>query len=367
MAPQILETLYSPALPDISLAYRVSATAAGQTLSIYFIAFALGVFFWGRCSDRIGRRPTMLAGLCLYILGALLALFSAPHFSLLLLARLCTAFGAAVGSVVTQTMLRDVLSGPALGKQFATMGMALALSPMLGLASGGALVSLGSIKAVFLGQLGLAVLLWTWAHHALPETRPPHAQYPISSVTQTAKAMLGDPTILCAILLVSAFNVMAFAYFALAPFMLQQLGLNQQQFGYTGGLLAAGSLAGAALNRLLLAQHVRPRPQIYLGGLMALTAGLLLLGLSHTLWLLGPATLLMAAFGLAIPNVLSQALIHYRPVLGTASALFGLAYYGLIALGLHLSVASQNLSATLLIGSLVALIATIGLSLTSND
>ena len=49
----------------------------------------------------------MLAGLALYLVGAGIALLSG-NFTLLLAARALIAFGAAVGSIVTQTMLRDV-------------------------------------------------------------------------------------------------------------------------------------------------------------------------------------------------------------------------------------------------------------------
>lgn len=367
MAPQILETLYSPALTDISLIYGVSATAASQTLSIYFLAFAFGVFFWGRCSDHIGRRKTMLAGLGVYSVGALLALFSAPNFEWLLVARLLTAFGAAVGSVVTQIMLRDIFQGPALGKLFASMGMALSLSPMIGLASGGFLVELGSITAVFLGQLGLALILFLWALKSLPETQPQPRQSSPAPLKQTLMTMLRDPQIICSVLLVTAFNVMVFAYFALAPFMFERLGLSQQQFGYSGALLALASLTGAALNRYLLAKKVAVLKQIYLGSILALSAGLLLLSLPNSLWLLLAAMLVMLAFGLAIPNILSQALVHYRHTLGTASALFGLSYYLAIALGLHLAAQSQSLMLTLIIGATLALVATFGLGRAHPD
>ena len=52
----------------------------------------------------------MLAGLLTYGAGTLLALL-ATQFETLLLARVIAAFGAAVGSVVTQTMLRDSYQG----------------------------------------------------------------------------------------------------------------------------------------------------------------------------------------------------------------------------------------------------------------
>ncbi|WP_048024022.1 MFS transporter, partial [Raoultella ornithinolytica] len=69
MFPQIVETIYSPALTDISRYFSISAAEAAQTLSVYFIGFAVGVLYWGRFSDRYGRRPALLAGLATYALG----------------------------------------------------------------------------------------------------------------------------------------------------------------------------------------------------------------------------------------------------------------------------------------------------------
>ncbi|MBO6227289.1 MAG: MFS transporter, partial [Shewanella sp.] len=87
MFPQIMETIYSPALPNIAENFAVSVAAASQTLSVYFMAFAIGVFCWGRLADIIGRRKAMLAGLVCYAIGSALALM-VSDFSLLLMARI---------------------------------------------------------------------------------------------------------------------------------------------------------------------------------------------------------------------------------------------------------------------------------------
>ena len=74
MFPQIAQTLYSPALGDIGRVFEVSPEAAAQTLSVYFLAFAVGVVVWGRLCDRIGRRPVMLVGLAIYAVATVIAL-----------------------------------------------------------------------------------------------------------------------------------------------------------------------------------------------------------------------------------------------------------------------------------------------------
>jgi MFS family permease len=94
---------------------------ASQTLSVYFLAFAAGVVCWGRLCDLIGG-AAMLAGL----------LNRAPHRWRcwpLNLKPCCwpghRGLGAAVGSVVTQTMLRDSYQGSDLARVFSVMGIAL--------------------------------------------------------------------------------------------------------------------------------------------------------------------------------------------------------------------------------------------------
>ncbi|MGP0834231.1 MFS transporter [Serratia sp. CY85251] len=353
MTPQLLETLYSPALTAIRSDFGVSAAQAGQTLSIYFFAFALGVAFWGAFCDRFGRRPAMLAGLALYLVGAGLALLSGS-FTLLLAARALIAFGAAIGSIVTQTMLRDVYQGPALGRMFALVGIALSISPLLGMFAGGALVVWGGSAAIFTAQAAWALALLLWSYGTLPETR--RRQTATAAAPGIAlTAILRDRHIWCSALLVASFNIMVFSYFSLAPFMFERLGLNSQQFGYSGVMLALGSLAGALLNRHLLARGVSAKHQILLGGLLAVASGVALFWWQHSLWMLLPCALVMLAFGLAIPNVLSQALSRYRQQLGTAGALFGLLYYLLIGLGLTIAARGQDLAATLLLCGLLSL------------
>ena len=68
-----------------------------------------------------------------------------------------------------------------------------------------------------------------------------------------------------------------------------------------------------------------------------------------------PCMAVTVAFGLAIPNILSQALKYYRNRLGAAGAVLGLLYYLLIAGGLALAAMGQHLPLTLLGCSLLSL------------
>lgn len=353
MFPQIVETIYSPVLTHIASQFRVSDGQASQTLSVYFLAFAVGVVCWGRLCDLIGRRPAMLAGLFTYGLGTLLALL-ANQFEVLLLARVISAFGAAVGSVVTQTMLRDSYQGSDLARVFSVMGVALSLSPVLGLVSGGLLAEQFGYLGVFSGLLVLALMLGGIAGWRLPETRP--VMTTRVALWPLACRMVRDGGLWRSALLVALFNTMLFGYYSLAPFLFAGLGLNASEFGYSGLALALATLIGSLLNRRLLGAGWLPSALIRLASVLALVAGVTVWVSQDSLWFLLPMMGVVVAFGIAIPNVLSQALLSYREVAGSAGALFGLAYYLLLSLGLALAAALQDLGLLLLGCGLLAVL-----------
>ena len=295
----------------------------------------------------------MLAGLLTYGLGTLLALL-ATEFETLLLARIISAFGAAVGSVVTQTMLRDSYQGSDLAKVFSVMGAALSISPVLGLVSGGLLAEQFGYLGVFSGLMVLALVLGLIASWLLPETRPETttsiALWPL------ACRMARDGGLWRSALLVALFNTMLFGYYSLAPFLFAEQGWSASEFGYSGTVLALATLLGSLLNKRLLGKGWQPASLIQLAASLALGAGAAVWVSQSSLWFLLPMMGVVVAYGIAIPNVLSQALLAYREVAGSAGALFGLAYYLLLSLGLALAAGLQDLGLLIVGCGLVAVL-----------
>lgn len=366
MFPQIVETIYSPALPLIASGFGVPVAIASQTLSVYFFAFALGVVVWGMLSDHLGRRKTMLLGLVIYGASAFGAMLT-EQFEYLMVMRALSAFGAAVGSVVTQTMLRDSFDGAALGKVFSYMGMGIAISPVVGMMSGGALAQYGGYQAVFFSLSMLAVVLWLVCLLRLPETMPetmpgimpetmPETMLEGESkpaILPLAKVMLVDANIWRNALLVAGFNVLLFSYYLQGPFIFEQLGFNTQAFGYSGIVLALGTLAGSLLNKKLLSLGLTQPALIRVAACLALAGAVGVNLFAGSLWFLLPMMLVVMGFGIGIPNILSQALVDYKAQVGSAGALFGLLYYLLIGSGLALAGMAQQLGLVLVVGALL--------------
>lgn len=121
-----------------------------------------------------------------------------------------------------------------------------------------------------------------------------------------------------------------------------------------GGLLALASLSGSLLNRKLLTSGLSPEKLVRCACTMALLSGVAAWWLQHSAWILVPVAGVVVAYGIAIPNVLSQALRHYREQAGAAGALFGLCYYLLLGSMLGLTGMVQQLGLVLTVCALTA-------------
>ena len=328
--PQISESIFTPILPALSRAMHVTAGHSQLTMSWYFIAFALGVLLWGQFADAHGRRPAMLGGLAIYLLGNLGLLLS-PDFSWLLGARLVQAFGASAGSVVTQTIMRESFTGIRGAQVFARVSAALALSPALGPLIGGAVQTHFGYRNVFSVLVTLAVAYLLYAGTRLPETRP--ATVRVASWAQQRQVvgrLVRDPNVWVYGLLISGINGLLFSYYAEAPFIFEtHFGFSAVAYGSLGLLLAAASLGGALLVNWLVtfwAPTTIARNGLWLSVVAA--GGLVVAATFHQLvgMLIG-IFLVFLGLNITLPNALSRALIGYEAVMGSASGWFSLAYY----------------------------------------
>ena len=68
--------IYLPALPQISLDFETTNALAQMTLTSWFLGSASLFLILGPLSDRIGRRPIILGGICLFALSTLLCALS---------------------------------------------------------------------------------------------------------------------------------------------------------------------------------------------------------------------------------------------------------------------------------------------------
>lgn len=357
MLPQFAETIYSPALPLVQEHFGVKEGSTALTISLYFIAFALGVAFWGVQCDRIGRKKSLEYGLITYGVGTLAAVF-APNFTILLIARIISAFGISVGSIVTQTILRDSYDKENISKVFSWIGIGLSISPVIGMVTGSVLASTTGHQGIFITLYLLAVLFYILSRRKVSETRYPGKEINRRTLTDLLKRMLKDREIIKCCLLIMSFNVLLFSYYALAPFIFKQNHYSSYAFGYSSIILAGGTFIGAKLNRLLLLKNASPKTLVKISTLGSCIASAFVWILAGKgIYFLIPYFFIVMAFSIAIPNILSTALIQYKNETGSAGALLGLIYYSMIGTGLVSVGYIQNLGISSLIFSGIGVMA----------
>jgi len=335
--PQISETIYTPSLPDISDALNASNRSVQLTLSIYFIGFAIGVFCWGWLSDFIGRRPAMLGGLIFYGIGSFMC-FYAETITFLLVSRFIQAFGAATGSIITQTILRESVSGSKRHAMFAQISAVIAFTPAVGPLIGGWVDQALGFRAVFFVLVAMSILLFIYAYFRLPETTDKSTRKR-TAIFPVVKRMISSPRLLVFGLLIGGINGVLFSYYAEAPFIfIDHFNLSPGLYGFLGIIVALASIIGAMISKRLVNKY-QPEKVIHLGCLVMTIGALLLLIVSvlplPTIVLL--IGMLMTIFitllgsGIALPNCLSLALVNFQDVIGTAGAIFSLGYYLLVS------------------------------------
>jgi len=109
---------------------------------------------FGTLSDKVGRKPTILFGLLIFLVGSLICAYS-DNIYMLMLGRFLQGAGA-IGSVVT-AMIADLVEEESRAKAMAIMGGFIAISFAVAMGLGPVIASGYGISTIFLITAALAI------------------------------------------------------------------------------------------------------------------------------------------------------------------------------------------------------------------
>jgi MFS transporter, DHA1 family, multidrug resistance protein len=331
--------VYLPALPMLTAALGAPMSSAQLTMSALILAFGLAQMVWGPVSDRIGRRPVLLAGLALHaVASAGCAL--AGSIEALVLWRVLQGAALAAAVVCARAIVRDLYE-PAEGAQvmalaLSGLGVIALIGPLAGGVSAWAFGWRGPLTLVTLiSALTLAFIAWR-----LPETlaQPAPRATQLAPLFRSWAAIAGHRVFRAWALLVACTYGGLFTLLAASSFIyMDVLGLTPAAYG---GAMALGSLsylAGTLLCRRWISAHGMAGA-VARGAWFTLAAGLSIAAAAaagvQALW----AVLLpqcLYAFGHGIHQPCGQAGVvgPFPQAAGAASALAGLVL-ALVAFGI---------------------------------
>jgi len=317
-----------PALPVIKKTFEVSTEVAQLTLSLSMLSIALGTLFYGPLSDKYGRKPVMLLGLSITLIGSIFC-FLANTIELLILGRFIQAFGAAVGLVLARAIVRDVYGAQEAARVIATLVMVMVVVPMFSPLLGGELMVWLSWEYVFVLIAIASVLMFFLLFQNLPETlKEPVAFTGVAAMIGNYVLLFRSRAFCGYAFCVTFVSVVFFSFIAAAPeIMITVLKRPPTEYGYYFVMIPMGFMAGNYYARYFgrsmeLNRMISIGVSIGIGGI-SLAITLQLIGFHQPIALFAPVALAVLGNGIVLPNAQAAAINEFPRFAGSASGLTG--------------------------------------------
>lgn len=140
-----------------------------HVVTLFVFGMVFGELFLGPISDAIGRKRALLAGLGIFAVGTLVALF-ASSLEAVILGRVLQGIGVAGPKIATRAMIRDQFEGEAMARVMSFLFSLFILVPMVAPALGQGVIALTGWRGMFTLYLALALGLGAWLALRQPET-----------------------------------------------------------------------------------------------------------------------------------------------------------------------------------------------------
>ncbi len=322
MATGIGQSMVFAILAPLGRQIQLTELQITSIIAASALTFGVAAPFWGRLSDRVGRKPIMLVGLAGYTIGMLVftsvlyagltGVLSGMLLYVMLMASRCSQ--AAVMSATnpaSSAYAADHTTRTQRTRTMARLGTANSLGTILGPAVSGALAIFGLLAPLYfaVALAGIAGLIIWWRLPLTPATQ-------LTDRPLSAQLRYTDPRI--ALLLGAAIGL-----FIGFSGIQQTLGFQlQDKLNLTG--VETAQLTGAALMisavftllmQLTVMQRAQLRPtQFVRMGLLALVAGALIVAVFNTfLELAIGMAFLGAGMALCMPAIAAGASLAVTP------------------------------------------------------
>jgi multidrug resistance protein len=318
--------LVIPLLPFYAVRFGASAPVVTWLLATYSLTQLVAAPLWGRLSDRVGRRPVLMASMAISAVGYLW-LGAAGQLWMLFAARALA--GAGAGNIAAaQAYIADITKPEERAQGMGMIGAAFGLGFIFGPALGGLLAgndpATANLETPAWVAAGLSLLALCGVLFALRESLSV-AQRGAAASPGRIGLVLGAlrRPILSRLIVIFFLVILAFAAMEsiFALWALRQLDWGPEKVGFVFaylGLLSAFMQGG--LTRLLTKRYGEER--LLLCGLVALALGLVIVPFSHNLAVLAGAFALLA-IGLGLVQPALNSLISRRAGSGEQGQVLG--------------------------------------------
>ncbi len=332
----------------------------GVIVGGYALTQAIFQVPFGTMSDKLGRKPTLLFGLIIFLIGSVICAYSTDIYTLMI-GRFLQGAGA-IGSVIT-AMISDLVDEEVRGKAMAIMGASIAISFALAMGLGPVIGAAYGVDTLFIITAVLAILAMILLFTKVPT--PPRIKHIYHKSSKTSD-ILKDPNLLNMIIINAMQKGLMTVAFVLIPIILTntEYGFGWETSELYKAYLPAMVLGLIAMGPAAVFGEKKNKPkEIFLASIVLFIGSFLIMGLtdSSTVFIVG-VVMFFVAFNMMEPLVQSMitkfAKVHQKgAALGISnSAAYFATFIGGTVAGLFLDFTDRET-----IGISVAIIATLWL------
>jgi DHA1 family bicyclomycin/chloramphenicol resistance-like MFS transporter len=336
----VIMTLCLPSMQEWGEMFGTDQSGVQLTFSGYVAAYGILQVLYGPLSDRHGRRPILMLGLALALLGSVMGAL-APNLTVLTVARIIQGAGGAAGMVVGRSMVHDWFTGPDRTRMMAYMGMAMGVCPPAATILGGYMhVNLGW-QSNFVLMIVVSVLLLAAAWWGLPSSTTTAHASPHATTTAHGAATTGwkgmwtsygqllkNHRFLMYMAILTCSTSSFYTMLGGAPIVLKSYGVGPDGVGF---YIMFGPLSYVAGNFLTshLVHRLGERRVMIWGQCITFSSVVFMVGLSVLGWKAPlafalPLLLLGFGHGLLVPPALAGSIGLMPALAGSAAGAIGL-------------------------------------------
>lgn len=329
--------LFIPSFPDLIQEFELSPLLVQLTLSVNFISYCISSLFVGSMGDRYGRKPLIIGGLVIFIIGSIFCTF-ANSFAALVLGRLFQGIGMAGPAVLGYVVIADITPTEkqpgVLGTLNGMITLAMAFAPVIG-----SYINMWfGWHGNFIVLLGLGIISLILSLIFIPNTTQPNKA--ISLSLKTYLPLLSSKTFMKLFFIICALVSCYWVFIGMGPILyMQDMHVPLSHFGFYQGAIAGvfsimSLVSPKILNRFPHSTCLRVSMRMLIGISMALL--LISIFIPDTPWLI---TVVMALYVMPFVfpiNVLYPLSLEILPdTKGRAAALINCGRLGFSAIGVE--------------------------------
>jgi len=332
-------SIYLPALPIIGENLQITDAMMSNTLTLYFVIFALFILVSGALSDAYGRRIVLQSGMFFFIAGSVICAM-ACSYETLMVGRGVQAFGASMIPGTLMAMVRDACSDTwvvsLMGWLAVLGGLFLVAAPLIG----GILTHFFGWTSNFWFLAILTTGAWITVYLKVKETHPVDKRTPFGfqQTFSTAGTILRSGDFILVMLPVIAYFALQGAFLAAAPYVIMGIyKLSPVEFGLSNIVIVIGLFSGRSFGFHLL-KKCGIRAVYRFSGISSVVISVLYGAMATNLidglaWFLGVISLFGAIFGMLSPVGMKSSLSAFRANSGVAASMQGALLIGASAIG----------------------------------